>query len=250
MSVPGIIDLLNKSRDVKMRFILSSQTPADLYAMDHTGTLAKTVLSLFSNIVIFQVKGEGADLLAAETPQERKLYSKNRSQWQAGLFGFGRKASRTGDAMDDPVYETRLTETDIKNLPKWTYYWIASDNSLSEKGDLKSIKTTHTYANPGAGRWAERIRSYAIDPEAYEHTRPEGVPEGIPDRRVTVDPTVDQSQSREDPMSTSQWEAAHGPTIPPAAHPVVDGTDVPLPEPPDEEPPPEIIDVLDDGPRS
>lgn len=249
MSVPDIIDLLNKSRDVKMRFILSAQSPEDLFAMDPSGNLARRILSLFANIVAFQVVGDGAGLIADKTPQERKLFSKNRTEWKAGLFGFGRRASNTGDAMDDPVYETRLTATQIQNLPKWTYYWIGSDNSLSEDEEKKSIQTTHTYPKPSAGRWAERIRSYAIDPEAFEHTRPSGVPEGIPDRRVTADPTVDQSQAREVPMSTSQWEAAHGPAIPPAAHPVVDGTDVPLPEPPDEEPPPEVIDVLDDGPR-
>lgn len=248
MSVPGIIDLLNKSRDVKMRFILSGQTPADLLAMDPTGTFAKTVLSLFSNIIAFQVKGDGAEMLAAETPEERKLYAKDRREWKAGLFGIGRRASRTGEAMDDPVYETRLTETKIKNLPKWTYYWIASDNSLSEDEEKKAIQTTHTYDTPSAGRWVERIRSYAIDPEAFEYTRPEDVPEGIPDRRVTADPTVDQSQILEEPMAYSQWEAAHGPNIPPAAHPVNDGTDVPLPEP-GEEPPPGIFDVLDDDPR-
>lgn len=247
MSVPGIIDLLNKSRDVKMRFILSGQTPADLLAMDPTGTFAKTVLSLFSNIVVFQVKGDGAEMLAAETPIERKLYARDRREWKAGLFGFGRRASRTGEAMDDPVYESRLTETKIKNLPKWTYYWIASDNSLSGDEEKKAIQTTHTYDTPSAGRWAERIRSYAIDPEAFEYTRPEDVPEGIPDRRVTVDPTVDQSQISEDPMARSQWQAAHGPNIPPAAHPVNIGTDVPLPEPDDE--PPEFLDVLDDDPH-
>jgi hypothetical protein len=250
MSVPRIIELLNKSRDVKMRFILSSQSPADLYSMDPSGTFAKTVINLFSNIVIFQVKGDGAQMLADVAPEERKLYSRNRSEWKAGLFGIGRKASRTGDAIEEPVYESRLTESQITNLPKWTYYWIASDNSLSEDEDKKSMETTHTYAKPSAGRWAERIRSYAIDPEAFEAFRPENVPEGIPDRRVKADPTVDQTQITEDPMAKSQWEAAHGPNVPPAAHPVVDGTDVPLPEPPDEEPPPEIIDVLDDGPRS
>lgn len=186
-----VLNVLNKSGDVGIRNILSSQSWNDLVAVDGTGVEARRILDQCGNVLTFMSNDpEGTTILSDMTAQVTKQRPRSARQYKSGLFGLGLRAARTGELTPQPEMERQLLPSDIQQLGKrrWHFNWAASRGRLYEAIWIAAYdgkRVTHTHA-AGPNNWVEKIRAVRCLPTAAAKRFPKQVMKVQPDEEREV----------------------------------------------------------------
>lgn len=147
----AVLGLCNKARDALVRPILSTQSWADLVAVDGTGVWAKRVLETCGNFLCLRVNGaEDAQVLSGLTSQVTKVYSRT----QHHLDRHGRRRTKRGGVIQrDPRREPRVPASVFQDLPDHHMVWITKHPELA---------TVHT-VEEGPNCWWETVHTVLVD---------------------------------------------------------------------------------------
>ncbi|MFE3629442.1 type IV secretory system conjugative DNA transfer family protein [Streptomyces goshikiensis] len=156
----AVLGLCNKARDAMVRPILSTQSWADLVAVDGTGVWAKRVLETCGNFLCLRVNGaEDAQVLSGLTSQVTKVYA--RTQHQLDRHG-RRRTKRGGVIQRDPRREPRVPASVFQDLPEHHAVWITKHPELA---------TVHT-VEEGPNLWWEAVHTVLVDAASIGSVRP------------------------------------------------------------------------------
>lgn len=147
-----VLQVLNKSSAEGIRPILSTQSWADLQAVDNTGVWARRLLDQVGNLFTFNLVDPEGDKLVADVsgkvhkqrPQEAIAVRK------ANIIGIGRSARRAADTRTAVTEEPRIPYGQVQALrlpPAFEMLWIAKTPHLV---------ATHTMKE-GPNRWFETL---------------------------------------------------------------------------------------------
>lgn len=164
----AVLGLCNKARDAMVRPFLSTQSWADLVAVDGTGVWAKRVLETCGNFLCLRVNGsEDAQVLSGLTSQVTKVYART----QHHLDRHGRRRTKRGGVIQrDPRREPRVPASVFQDLPDHHLIWISKHPELA---------TVHSM-DEGPNRWWEAVHTVLVDAAAIPSAR-EPVVEWRPD---------------------------------------------------------------------
>ncbi|MEV8335604.1 type IV secretory system conjugative DNA transfer family protein [Streptomyces niveus] len=156
----AVLGLCNKARDARVRPILSTQSWADLVAVDGSGVWAKRVLETCGTFLCLRVNGaEDAEVLSGLTSEVTKIYS--RMQHQLDRHG-RRRTKRGGLIQRDPRREPRVPASVFQNLPDHHLIWLTKHPVLA---------TVHT-VEEGPNCWWEAVHTVLVDVAAVPSDRP------------------------------------------------------------------------------
>ncbi|MFI1225945.1 MULTISPECIES: hypothetical protein [unclassified Streptomyces] len=155
----AVLGLCNKARDAMVRPILSTQSWADLVAVDGTGVWAKRVLETCGNFLCLRVNGaEDAEVLSGLTSQVTKVYGRRQHQ----LDRHGRRRTKRGGLIQrDPRREARVPASVFQDLPDHHLVWLTKHPALS---------TVHS-VDEGPNRWWEAVHTVLVDASAVPSVR-------------------------------------------------------------------------------
>jgi len=148
-----ILGLMNKSSSEGIRIFLSTQSFADLEAVDGNGVWARRILDQVDNLFAFQgVDAAGSDRVMSEASG---MVAKTRASTHirlrmANIFGFGRSADRAVESKTVRADEPRVVPGAVQALrPKYfEFIWVTKTPVLT---------ATHTVPE-GPNQWHEAIR--------------------------------------------------------------------------------------------
>ena len=148
-----ILGLMNKSSSEGIRIFLSTQSFADLEAVDGNGVWARRILDQVDNLFAFQgVDAAGSDRVMSEASG---MVAKTRASTQirlrmANILGFGRSAARAEESKTVRADEPRVVPGAVQALrPKYfEFIWVTKTPMLT---------ATHTVLE-GPNQWHEPIR--------------------------------------------------------------------------------------------
>ncbi len=176
----NILDLLNKSGDVNLRLVLSTQSWSNLVtAGNDSGVFAREVLSEAGNLFCFALNdNENTTVLAEVTDTVTRKRPRDEREFSAGLFGMGVRSANLGriQTTDDdgsqmsPADPKRLGRTGVRWLermgdrvwkrpPRERYFdflWVALNDGK---------RVTHTHL-PYANNWVEPLQSVLVNPDS------------------------------------------------------------------------------------
>ncbi|MEU1824273.1 hypothetical protein ABZ502_17820 [Streptomyces abikoensis] len=156
----AVLGLCNKARDAMVRPFLSTQSWADLVAVDGTGVWAKRVLETCGNFLCLRVNGaEDAEVLSGLTSQVTKVYART----QHHLDRHGRRRTKRGGVIQrDPRRESRVPVSVFQDLPDHHMVWITKHPELA---------TVHSTVE-GPNQWWEAVHTVLVDAGAIPSVRP------------------------------------------------------------------------------
>ncbi|MFF1714369.1 type IV secretory system conjugative DNA transfer family protein [Streptomyces sp. NPDC058268] len=156
----AVLGLCNKARDAGVRPILSTQSWADLVAVDGTGVWARRVLETCGNFLCLRVNGDqDAGVLSGLTSQVTKVYARVQHQ----LDRHGRRRTKHGGLVQrDQRREPRVPASVFQDLPDHHMVWVTKHPTLA---------TVHT-VDEGPNRWWEAVHTVLVDATVLPSVRP------------------------------------------------------------------------------
>lgn len=152
----AILNVLNKAGDVNVWVLLSTQSAADIKAVDGTGVFLEQVIDQVSNAFVFDTNNpEAAELLSNVTPEVTRIYPRGQVEFAGGLSGIRLRAANTGEITENPIREHQATPGDFQGLTQRQFIWIAKS---------PQARVTHSF-KPAANAWVEKISSVLIPPD-------------------------------------------------------------------------------------
>lgn len=167
----AILDVLNKSGDVGINPVLSSQAYEDLTRMNGGEPMARSIIAQAGNTIAFGMTSEeGAAVVANMTREAKKKYPRSKKEFAGGLFGVGLRAADTGQIEPTIEKERHVSSGDIQRLAerKRHYNQRATRARLYEClwiANYDGGRAAHTYT-AYANNWFERIVPVLCDPTA------------------------------------------------------------------------------------
>lgn len=160
----AVLDILNKGRDVNITATLSTQSVADIVAVDGTGVFLRRIIDQIGNFAAFRTNdGEAGQLLSDLTPLVTKHYLRSEVEFSAGVGGFGMKAANRGAGHDDPKKERQVDADVFQSLSDRQFIWIAK--AINATGQERTAThVTHTF-EAGPNKWYEVVSSVRVPPE-------------------------------------------------------------------------------------
>lgn len=178
----AMIGLFNKSADMGIRPILSSQSIADVLAIDDgQGVVWKRLRAQMDHLLTLKLSSsDDAKLFAAESSEVRKTYAVEEAQVERNRFRFGQGAGETS--------KIRKTSEDATRIPPDAVIGLRVDPDT----DLREVlyingadehTAVHTTGAEGPNNWYEKIRMVPVLEKPYRWD-------------PYADPEVDADQSR------------------------------------------------------
>lgn len=166
-SAESLIGLINKSADVGVRMIWSSQSLADVRIVDSTGEYLKRLLNLANDLIALQL-GEAVDdrefcdfsgVVVKKMPRDMVSVNDNRMR----LFTGAKKAKEVG-----------ATDTEMPRVPYGSVQGLRSDDDtdvremvwITKKPELTAV---HTGGAQGPNRWHEVLQMVPVGQPPYDY---------------------------------------------------------------------------------
>lgn len=190
----AVMSVLNKSGDVQIRPLLSTQSWSDVVeGMGEHNALR--ILDQMDNLMAFRLNAnDGPEQISNMTEMVSMKIPRESVEYSAGPFGVDVKAANTGDIEPVPEERRQLQPSDIQTLGidenrrwrrrraddehqrRFEFVWLAG-------WDGKRI--THTF-EAGPNNWYEKVRSILCEPEAGAYRFPDEVAPDVPDQPLYV----------------------------------------------------------------
>lgn len=156
----AVLGLCNKARDARLRPFLSTQSWADLEAVDGTGVWARRVLETCGTFLCFRANtAEDAEVLAGVTGEVTKVYARVQHRTDR----HGRRVRRRGGLIQrDPRREPRVPASVFQGLPDHHMVWITKHPELA---------TVHS-REEGPNQWWESVHTVLVDATLLASVRP------------------------------------------------------------------------------
>ncbi|MFL0579526.1 hypothetical protein [Dietzia sp. 179-F 9C3 NHS] len=163
----AMIGLFNKSADMGIRPILSSQSIADVLAIDDgQGVVWKRLRAQMDHLFTLKLSSsDDAKLFAAESSEVRKMYAVEEAQIERNRFRFGQGAGETS--------KIRKTSEDATRIPADAVVGLRVD----PEQDLREVlfingadehTAVHTCGPEGPNNWYEKIRMVPVLEKPYQ----------------------------------------------------------------------------------
>lgn len=162
----AMIGLFNKSADMGIRPILSSQSIADVLAIDDgQGVVWKRLRAQMDHLLTLKLSSsEDAKLFAAESSEVRKMYAVEEAQVERNRFRFGQGAGETSKIRKTSEDSTRIPADAVMGLR------VDADNDRREVLFINGADehtAVHTCGPEGPNNWYETIRMVPVLEKPY-----------------------------------------------------------------------------------
>lgn len=162
----AFIGLFNKSSDVGVRPILSSQSIGDLVDLDDgRGVLVRRLFAQMDHLLTLKLtSSEDAEAFARESEVVRKTFAVEEAAVTRNRFRFGQGAGETANIRKTSEDATRIPSEAVKSLR------IDPDNDYRELLYINSARqhtAVHTVGPEGPNNWYEPIRMVPVLEKPY-----------------------------------------------------------------------------------